>query len=703
MTVGVLTYGHCAKYMGFCKMNLFYFLLRAGTSLGLAFSTSIVMAVIFLGYSNYQFLDRIFIVGVPTISLAYLSFEVWPSFWAWLAKKNIYAVILSALLALTGSTVWILPVAVSNIYYISIFVFAIILFISMIPTISSVERVLINRDAGYIIFSWLLSLAITYLLVSLALSVTDNLMVILALTLLLSISGTIIGYHLAGRAAKSFRLGFLHSPFAVVVVLALPIFVAGVIYLNSQFPAMFTATDVLLNPGQSLSAIMAVGLASFGWSVLALEKFNQSVLYNHMKQTKPYAFVKENIPGFYAAIMFSYVYFIQARVINQPNFALKRIIFESDPSPWLLILGLPEGSNVGRAVHPLVLITLRQIVNIARIFTGEKWHYAPALVVAVFGGLCIFIAWLFLKRQTGRTTHAFLFSTLLGASTAHMLFASVVETYIFAAASLLFFYLILQSGERRFSILAPAGLLVFGVTITNIAQSIIGLFFVNLKSARLIKFIFVVMAAGVLATAFSNVLYPGMETFFFVPSDLAFESRYTEPVYNNTLDLAIERADAIGGAMFFFGVVAPVPIETRGSKSGELIVLQTYNYASHTIGKYVGLAYIPLLLWTMALLTAIYMFIKNFKTSPHTPFMLAFLGCLGFNFLLHMNYGTEMLLYTPNWTYALALFVALALADFADHRWFLLFTAVLVLTILANNAWFMFIVIKLLAIQFGGV
>ena len=684
-------------------MKLFYFLLRAGVSLGLAFSTSIVMAVIFLGYSNYQFLDRIFMVGIPTISLAYLSFQVWPSFLAWLAKKNIYAVILSALLALTASTLWILPVAISNIYYISIFVFAIVLFISMIPTISSVERVLTNRDAGYIIFGWLLSQAITYLLDSLAISVTDNLMVILALTLLLSISGTIIGYHLAGRAAKSFRLGFLHSPIVIVVVLALPIFVAWVIYLNSQLPTMFTATDVLLNPGRFLSAIMTVGLASFGWSVLALEKFNQSVIYSFMKQTKPYAFVKENIPGLYAATFFSYVYFIQARVINQPSFALKRIIFESDPSPWLFILGFPEGSNVGRAVHPLVLITLRQIVNIARIITGEKWFYAPPLVVAVFGGLCIFLTWLFLKRQTGKTTFAFLFSILLGATTAHMLFASLVETYSFAAASLIFFYLLIQSGEKRYLILVPAGLLVFGITITNTAQAIIGLFFAKLKRVWLIKYIIILMTAGVAVTALSNVIYPGMETLFFVPSDLAFESRYSAPIYNNTVDLIVERATVIGRAMVFHGIIAPTPIEIRGIKSGELIVLETFNYANHTSGKYNGLAYIPFWLWTMFLLAAFFMFIKKFKTSKHMPFMFAFLGCLGFNFLIHMNYGTEMLLYTSNWTYAVVLFVALALADFADHQRFLLFTGLLVLTVLANNAWFMFIVIRLLAIQFDGI
>jgi hypothetical protein len=43
--------------------------------------------------------------------------------------------------------------------------------------------------------------------------------------------------------------------------------------------------------------------------------------------------------------------------------------------------------------------------------------------------------------------------------------------------------------------------------------------------------------------------------------------------------------------------------------------------------------------------------------------------CLGFSFSLHLVYGDDPMLYSPNWVYALILFVALMLQRWADQRW----------------------------------
>ena len=40
--------------------------------------------------------------------------------------------------------------------------------------------------------------------------------------------------------------------------------------------------------------------------------------------------------------------------------------------------------------------------------------------------------------------------------------------------------------------------------------------------------------------------------------------------------------------------------------------------------------------------------------------MLGLLGSLAFNFILHMDYGTELFLYALYWTYLLVFFPALA-------------------------------------------
>jgi hypothetical protein len=65
---------------------------------------------------------------------------------------------------------------------------------------------------------------------------------------------------------------------------------------------------------------------------------------------------------------------------------------------------------------------------------------------------------------------------------------------------------------------------------------------------------------------------------------------------------------------------------------------------------------------------------------------LAFLLCLLFNFLIHLNYGQELFLYSPDWTYALILFTAFGLAPFAKNRFFQGGMLVFI-SLLAYNQW----------------
>jgi hypothetical protein len=77
--------------------------------------------------------------------------------------------------------------------------------------------------------------------------------------------------------------------------------------------------------------------------------------------------------------------------------------------------------------------------------------------------------------------------------------------------------------------------------------------------------------------------------------------------------------------------------------------------------------------------------------------MLGLLGSLGFNFLMHNFYGTELFLYTPYWAYALVFFVALAYAEFANRKWFETFLTVWVFIMMVNNIRFIFVVLRALA------
>src|SRR3972149_9826927 len=115
---------------------------------------------------------------------------------------------------------------------------------------------------------------------------------------------------------------------------------------------------------------------------------------------------------------------------------------------------------------------------------------------------CVLMAWMFIKRATQKETYAFIFASLLGATSAHLLFGSLTETYVFGMTSLIFFFLLVQADEKRFSVLVPAGLLVFGITVTNIAQGMIALFLKKFGFWRLVYYGVIVLTTRLSLTAF---------------------------------------------------------------------------------------------------------------------------------------------------------------------------------------------------------
>ena len=160
----------------------------------------------------------------------------------------------------------------------------------------------------------------------------------------------------------------------------------------------------------------------------------------------------------------------------------------------------------------------------------------------------------------------------------------------------------------------------------------------------------------------------------------------------------LERFEMVSRTMFLYDVMAPRPVEVIANKPPRpTIDLKTFDSRTHTFASYKGLAKIPLALWLTLLTGAFLFFAKDLRSSPHMPLMLGLLGSLAFNFLLHMNYGTELFLYTPFWTYALIFFIALAFARFAGKQWFESMLVVFVVILMINNFWFIFTILRALA------
>jgi len=233
---------------------------------------------------------------------------------------------------------------------------------------------------------------------------------------------------------------------------------------------------------------------------------------------------------------------------------------------------------------------------------------------------------------------------------------------------------------------------------------VIGLFFNKFGFYRLVRYCLLVLGVGVILTFFTGILYPNIERLFFVPSDIAFEFNFVKFDNQSLEEHLLEKFQVVSRTMFLYDVAGPSLVEVISNKPPyPTIDINTFDQRTHRMASYNGLANIPLILWLILLVGSFLIFIKNVRSSEHRPLMLGLLGSLGFNFLLHMAYGTELFLYSPYWVYALVFFIALALAEFAERKWFEILLTIILFTLMINNLGFVFSLLRGLAPFYAAV
>lgn len=684
-------------------MKLFQILFKGAASLSVAFAISLSSSVIYFNYTEYEnALDRYLLVGVTTLAFGFLIYQILPQVWRWTTQRKIGYLITFGLFALIASAITVLPTGTSRVYLLGTASFALALFTLMSPAVQSMERLSASRHSTWhYLTAFLLSILLTYGAMGYLSGTMYARHHIIIFAMIFTLTGSISGYYFVRRAARSLKNGFLNNWLNIFLVLTLPAFFVAMFLISLNFPTMFPIGYITV-PTEWLDLYICSSVVAGAWGIVILEQIENRGYYQKFRQTKLFGFIKENLPGIYAGFLFFLVSLILARAINSLRFNIHSIIFEADAEPWLNIMGYPDGYDVNRAVHPLVLITMRPFTRFIGLFMGENWFLSPMISISIMSGATVLMAWVFLKRAIKNETYAFIFTLLLGATASHLLFGSITETYIFGMASLMFFLLLIQADEKRFSVLVPAGLLVFGVTITNIGQSVIGLFFKKFGFWRLVRYCTLVLSTGIVLTAFVSMIYPDNQTFFYVPQDILFEARFSQPVYASPMEQLTRRAKTVARAVFLHGTLAPTPIEDYTGKQTDtpIIKFKTYNVKDNIVAKYEGLAIIPLTLWALLMTAAALLFIKNIRTQD-TPLLLSLLGGIAFNYFLHLNYGDEIFLYTAYFTFLVVFFVAVALKDLGERIWFNMALTVFLLMVMANNAKFIFTIMHGLAPYYG--
>ena len=142
--------------------------------------------------------------------------------------------------------------------------------------------------------------------------------------------------------------------------------------------------------------------------------------------------------------------------------------------------------------------------------------------------------------------------------------------------------------------------------------------------------------------------------------------------------------------MVLYSVIAPLPFVLLEDVGGQFPSFQFFKifklHGTYLYSEYNGLGNTLALLWAALLLIGFIFWLNNFIRTRKIDLSIAFALGLFFNFVLHFIYGEDPFLYSPNWTYALILFVSMGLGPLAKNRIFQALLAIFVL-LLAYNQW----------------
>ncbi len=520
--------------------------------------------------------------------------------------------------------------------------------------------------------AWILSVTFTFFVLGFLGNFYSTFFEIISLTLLIQLLAGLLIYRLLGKAKYLYSSQPWDLAIALALFLVLTAFALIMFGMANQFPSLFDAGYFIPKNGQLTPFIVGSVLA-----IPSLALGRKFVKQGSAKQTAAYHFMNEIVTGMLLAGFFFIVYLIIASIFNQPIFDVDDIFFDSDGLLWRTRFVTDSYRDYyWRSVHPFVLLIVRPLITLFAFFLKGDRLAAAFVLVAFTGALCVFLAWYFIKHTVGNSLYALLVASLLGASAAHLVFGSLIETYIFLAAVVMVFMVLLLRDKPLFA-LVITGTLAFGLTVTNFIQTAIAFIMVKRDFKQWLKYGLVVGALVIPLSLLNNFIYPNSQPYFFIPSNLTTEA-------DNTFVPTIARGMAVLRVMFLHSIVAPDPLIL----DEEIPFLKVWIFKADPMrlseydtwfGK--TLAFV----WLGLLLLGGFLFLKNLKKEDNR-FTFAFILILLFNFLLHLRYGKDVFLYSTNWTYAIILFLGLAWKELADKRWFQIVLLVFLALLLVNNS-----------------
>jgi hypothetical protein len=528
-----------------------------------------------------------------------------------------------------------------------------------------------------LVSAWILGIPLSYFVTSFLGHFYESSIGIFALAILVQSLASLFVYHLINRVKRDLQSNPAETWIILTLLAALTIFVPAMYFMAKPFTYQFDTTLFQLITPEARVAFGVALVMAFPITVWALSIAREK----RLSETRFYQFVDDNLNGLIVSFLFLCVYLIFASIFNQPAYDADDIFFDADGNLWRVRFATQYYTDYyWRPAHPYVLIIIRPLVAmLAFLFKGDRL-FAAFTLNALTGALCIFLVWYFVKTKVGNSLYALLIAALFGASTTQLGFGAIIETYIFLSAVALVFLVLLLKDKPLFA-LVITGLVAFGITISNIAQTVIAHFFIKRNIKQLIVYGIIIGALVVPLSLLNNAIYPESQPYFWQLNTLEAEG-------HNSFPATVQRANYMTRVIFLSSFVAPEPLVIRDGFPfpktwlfRAAIQKDPMYLASYETWFSTSVAYA----WFGLLLFGGVLFLKNLLKQDNRYF-LTFIFTILFNFALYLQYGKDVFLYSTNWTYAIALFLALAWREFARQRWFQITLLIFVILLLINNS-----------------
>lgn len=525
------------------------------------------------------------------------------------------------------------------------------------------------------ILAWLLGIPFSYFILGFLGNFYTSGIEFIPVAIVIHSMVTLFGSYLISRMESEYRSKPVDMMIYAVLALALAAFLIGLVNMALKFPNVFDRTIYLIEP--TLLVYFFIGLGAAFPAALWISAFAHK---KGFKNSKVFLFIDAHLDGLLLAALFFAVYLLIASIFNQLVFNYDDLFFDTDAKLWRTRFATESYRDYfERPVHPLVLMIVRPLVMLVSLFLKGDTLYATFVLVALTGALSVFLVWYFVKNTTGSSLYATLIGALFGGSTSQLIFGSIIETYVFLGAAALIFIVLLLKDKPMYA-LVITGIVAFGITISNFAQTVFAHILVKRNIKQWIIYGAIVSALVFPLNLLNNYIYPDASPYFWDFNALGWEEK-------NVFAQNLVRANYLGRVMVMSSFVAPEPLLLKEYPPIMKVWMfrASIRKAPMQIAQYYGwfessVAY----LWLGFVALGGVLFLKNLRKQD-LRFPLTFIITILFYFALHMRYGKDVFLYSANWTYAILLFLALAWQEFSKKRWFQLSLLGFVGLMLANN------------------